>query len=298
MKRRAAGLGAACAALVIASAVAPSVAGADVSPGQDRAAPVPSAATLKAPCTAGKLKTVQKGTLTLGADDPLYEPWYADNNPGNGKGFEDAVAYAVAGELGYQKSAVHWVRVTFNAAIAPGPKSFDYDLDEFSISAQRRQAVDFSTPYYTVHEAIVGLKGTPAAKAHTLAAVRKLQLGAQVGSTDYETIVDQIHPAKSPRVYNSNSDAIQALEDGQIQGLVVDLPTAFEITSGEAKGSVIVGQLPSVPGHPEQFGILLDKGSPLTGCVDKAVTAITKSGVLAKLTTKWLAQAGSAPVLK
>lgn len=292
-------LGTACAALVVASTVTASAAGVNTSGGQGRAALISTAAgTLKAPCTPSQLKTLHRGVLTLGADDPLYEPWYAANNPANGKGFEDAVAYAVASELGYQKTQVHWVRVTFNAAIAPGPKSFDYDLDEFSISAQRRQAVDFSAPYYTVHEAIVGLKGTAAAKAHTLAAVRKLQLGAQVGSTDYSTIVDQIRPTKSPRVYNSNSDAIQALEDGQIQGLVVDLPTAFEITSGEAKGSVIVGQLPSVPGHPEQFGILLDKGSPLTACVDKAVSGITKSGLLAKLTTKWLAKAGSAPVLK
>ena len=233
-----------------------------------------------------------------GADDPLYPPWYADNNPANDKGFEDAVAYAVAAELGYGKAGVRWVRVTFNNAIAPGPKTFDYDLDEFSIDAQRREAVDFSTPYYTVHEAIVGIRGTAAAKAHTLAAVRELQLGAQVGSTDYTTIVDQIRPTRAPRIYNSNSDAIEALEDGQIQGLVVDLPTAFEITSGEAKGSFIIGQLPSVRGNPEQFGILLDKGSPLTVCVDKAVQAMTASGELAHLTTVWLAQSGSAPVLK
>ena len=253
---------------------------------------------LGAPCTPATLKTLHRGVLTLGADDPLYEPWYAGNNPANGKGFEDAVAYAVATELGYPRAGVHWVRVTFNNAIAPGPKRFDYDLDEFSIDAQRRQAVDFSTPYYTVHEAIVGLSGTAATRVHTLAAVRKLQLGAQVGSTDYTTIVDQIRPTKSPRIYNSNSDAIEALEDRQIQGLVVDLPTAFEITSGEAKGSFIIGQLPSVRGHPEQFGIVLDKASPLTACVDKAVDGITASGLLAKLTTRWLAQAGSAPVLK
>jgi polar amino acid transport system substrate-binding protein len=253
---------------------------------------------LGSPCTPAQLKTLHHGVLTLGADDPLYEPWYADNNPTNGKGFEDAVAYAVAAELGFKESGVHWVRVTFNDAIAPGPKTFDYDLDEFSIDSQRRQAVDFSDPYYTVHEAIVGLAGSAAAKARTLAAVRKLQLGAQIGTTDYTTIVDVIHPAKQPRIYNSNSDAIQALEDGQIQGLVVDLPTAFEITSGEAKGTVIIGQLPSPPGNPEQFGILLDKGSPLTACVDKAVRAITADGVLARLTTKWLAEVGAAPVLK
>jgi polar amino acid transport system substrate-binding protein len=258
----------------------------------------PPEGPLAAPCTPAQLKTLHGGVLTLGADDPLYEPWYADNNPANGKGFEDAVAYAVATELGFSAPKVHWVRVTFNDAIAPGPKTFDYDLDEFSIDAQRRQAVDFSSPYYTVHEAIVGLAGTVAAKAHTLAAVRKLQLGAQIGSTDYTTIVDQIRPTRAPRIYNSNTDAIEALEDHQIQGLVVDLPTAFEITSGEAKGTTIIGQLPTVGGHPEQFGIVLDKGSPLTACVDKAVHGIRADGMLAKLTTKWLAQVGSAPVLK
>jgi polar amino acid transport system substrate-binding protein len=258
----------------------------------------PAEGPLAAPCTPAQLKTLHGGVLTLGADDPLYGPWYADNNPANGKGFEDAVAYAVATELGFSAPKVHWVRVTFNDAIAPGPKTFDYDLDEFSIDAQRRQAVDFSSPYYTVHEAIVGLAGTVAAKAHTLAAVRKLQLGAQIGSTDYTTIVDQIRPTRAPRIYNSNTDAIEALEDHQIQGLVVDLPTAFEITSGEAKGTTIIGQLPTVGGHPEQFGIVLDKDSPLTACVDKAVHGIRADGMLAKLTTKWLAQVGSAPVLK
>jgi polar amino acid transport system substrate-binding protein len=262
------------------------------------AAAVPTGGPLGATCAPAKLKTLHHGVLTLGADDPLYEPWYADNNPANGKGFEDAVAYAVAAELGYPKAEVHWVRVTFNNAIAPGPKTFDYDLDEFSIDAQRRQAVDFSTPYYTVHEAIVGLSGTAAAKTHTLAAVRQLQLGAQVGTTDYTTIMDQIRPTKSPRIYNSNSDAVQALEDRQIQGLVVDLPTAFEITSGEAKGTMIIGQLQSVPGNPEQFGIVLDKGSPLTTCADKAVRRISANGSLAALDKKWLAQVGAAPVLR
>ncbi|MHB8505672.1 MAG: ABC transporter substrate-binding protein [Acidimicrobiales bacterium] len=252
---------------------------------------------LGAACAPASLKTLHKGVLTLGADDPLYPPWYIANNPTNGKGFEDAVAYAVAHELGYSDKGVKWVRVTFNNAIAPGPKTFDYDLDEFSIDAQRRQAVDFSSPYYTVHEAVVVLAGTSAAHAHTLTALRHLVLGAQIATTDYQTIVTQIKPTTTPRVYNSTSDAFSALEDHQIQGLVVDLPTAFEVTQGEAKGSTILGQLPSPPGHPEQFGIVLDKGSPLTSCVSKAVDAITADGTLAKLTTKWLNQVAGAPVI-
>lgn len=244
------------------------------------------------------MKTLRKGTLTLGADDPLYEPWYVGNNPANGKGFEDAVAYAVAHELGYDNQHIKWVRVTFNNAITPGPKKFDYDLDEFSITAQRRQAVDFSAPYYTVHEAVVALRGTPAAHVTTLAGLRHLVLGAQIATTDYTTIVNQIKPTTAPRVYHSNTDAVSALEDRQIQGLVVDLPTAFYITSGEAKGSTIVGQLRTAPGHPEQFGILLDKGSPLTTCVDKAVRAIRANGSLARITTKWLSTVAKAPVIK
>ncbi len=262
------------------------------------ASPSAAAGPLGAACSPASLKTHRSGVLTLGADDPLYAPWYAANNPTNGKGFEDAVAYAVATRLGYARAHVRWTRVTFNNAIEPGPKSFDYDLDEFSINATRAKVVDFSVPYYTVHEAIVGLAGSPAAKAHTLAAVRGLQLGAQVGSTDYSAIVDQIKPSKAPRIYNTNSDAAQALQNGQIQGLVVDLPTAFTITSGEVKGATIIGQLPVPTGHPEQFGIVLDRASPLTSCVDKAVRAISADGTLARLDTTWLAKVGNAPVLK
>jgi polar amino acid transport system substrate-binding protein len=256
-----------------------------------------AAGPLGAACSPGTLKTVKKGVLTLGADDPLYSPWYEDNNPANGKGFEDAVAYAIAKELGYSTGQVHWTRVTFDAAIQPGPKSFDYDLDEFTITATRAKAVDFSAPYYTDREAIVVMKGTSADKPTTLAGLKKLSLGAQVGSTDYTAIVDQIKPSSSPKVYNTNDDALEALQDNQVQGVVVDLPTAFEITSGEVKGSTILGQLPP-SGSPQQFGALLNLGSPLTSCVDKAVKAITADGTLAKITTKWLTQAGDAPVIK
>jgi polar amino acid transport system substrate-binding protein len=256
-----------------------------------------AAAPLGASCSPAALKTVKAGRLTLGADDPLYEPWYVDNDPANGKGFEDAVAYAIAKELGYSTSQVHWTRVTFDAAIQPGPKSFDYDLDEFTITAARAKAVDFSSPYYTDREAIVVMKGSSAAKVDTLAGLRKLSLGAQVGSTDYTAIVDQIKPSSQPKVYNTNDDALEALQDDQVQGVVVDLPTAFEITSGEVKGSTILGQLPP-SGSPQQFGALLNLASPLTSCVDKAVKAITANGTLARLTTRWLTQAGNAPVIK
>jgi polar amino acid transport system substrate-binding protein len=248
-------------------------------------------------CAPASLKTVKAGEITVGVDDPLYQPWFASNNPSTGKGFEDAVDFAIATELGYPRSAIGFTRVTFDDAIQPGPKSFDYDLDEFTITKARAKEVDFSSPYYSVAQAIVGLKSSAAAKGHSLAAVQKLQLGAQVGSTSYSVITNQIKPTSAPRVYNNNNDAEAALQDGQIQGLVMDLPTAFEVTTGEVKGTTIIGQLP-LAGQPSSFGALLDKGSPLTACVSKAVNALKANGTLAKLQTKWLAKVGNAPELK
>jgi polar amino acid transport system substrate-binding protein len=260
----------------------------------------PSKATsgpLGSTCAPASLKTVKSGEITVGVDDPLYQPWFASNNPTTGKGFEDAVDYAIAEELGYPRSAIGFTRVTFDDAIQPGPKSFDYDLDEFTITAARSKEVDFSAPYYTVAQAVVGLKRSAAAKSHSLAAVKKLQLGAQVGTTSYSVITNQIKPVHAPRVYNDNNDAEAALQDGQIQGLVMDLPTAFEVTTGEVKGTTIIGQLP-LAGQPSSFGALLDKGSPLTACVSKAVEALQANGTLTKLQTKWLARVGKAPELK
>jgi len=250
-----------------------------------------------AACTPGTMKTLKPDTLTIGADQPLYEPWFVGNNPTNGKGYEDAVAFAVAHQLGYSDHQIDWTRVGFNQAIQPGPKSFDYDLDEFSITNARKKAVDFSSPYYNVTQAVVALKGTKGADATSIAGLKGMKLGAQVGTTSYDAIVDQIKPTQQPAVYNSNDDAIAALKAGQIDGLVVDLPTAFYITSAQVKDSTIVGQIPDESGHPEQFGILLDHDSPLTSCVSKAVDALRANGTLAKIQDKWLAQVANAPVL-
>jgi polar amino acid transport system substrate-binding protein len=285
---------AAAAAIVLTTVVAgaaTNVGAASVTPSKATTGPLGST------CAPASLKTVKAGEITIGVDDPLYQPWFASNNPTTGKGFEDAVDYAVAKELGYPHSATGFTRVTFDDAIQPGPKSFDYDLDEFTITAARAKEVDFSAPYYTVAQAVVGLKGSSAAKSHTLAAVQKLQLGAQVGSTSYSVITNQIKPLKAPRVYNDNNDAEAALQDGQIQGLVMDLPTAFEVTTGEVKGTTIIGQLP-LAGQPSSFGALLNKGSPLTACVSKAINALQANGTLTKLQTKWLAKVGKAPELK
>jgi polar amino acid transport system substrate-binding protein len=247
-------------------------------------------------CAKASLSTLSAGVLTFGTDQPAYSPWFVDDDPANGKGYESAVAYAVADKLGYSRDAVHWVRVPFNAAIAPGPKTFDANLNEFSITDERKQAVDFSSPYFDVTQAVVSLKSSPAASVTTVDALRGLKLGAQVGSTSY-LAAQEVKPTVPVAVYNNNDDAKAALNNGQIDGLVLDLPTAFEVQS-ELDNSVIVGQLPAGTAKPEQFGIVLDKGSPLTACVSTAVDGLQSDGTLAKLQEQWLAEAGAAPVLK
>jgi polar amino acid transport system substrate-binding protein len=244
-------------------------------------------------CAKDSLTTLAPGSITFGTDQPAYPPWFVDDDPTNGKGFESAVAYAVAGKLGYAKENVKWVRVPFNAAIAPGPKTFDANLNEFSITDERKQAVDFSSPYFNVTQAVVAVKSSPAAQVKTLAGLNGLKLGAQVGTTSY-TAAKAIDAGVA--VFNNNDDAKAALTNGQIDALVLDLPTAFEVQS-ELDNGVIVGQLPAGSEKAEQFGIVLDKGSPLTACVSKAVDDLGSDGELFKLQKVWLTGAGNAPLL-
>lgn len=258
---------------------------------------VSAAAALIPGCTPSTLHTVSAGTLTIGADKPVYPPWFINNDPSNGKGFEGAVDLAIAKELGYTPAQIKVARITFDQAITPAPKNFDFDLDEFSITAARKKAVDFSAPYYNVSEGIIAMKGTKGAAVTTMAGLKTLKLGAQIGTTNETTITNVIKPSQSPGIYNTNAVAIQALKNGQIDALVVDLPTAFFITSAQVPGSVIVGQLPPT-GAPEQFGALLDKNSPLTSCVSKAINALKANGTLAKIQDKWLARVANAPVLQ
>ncbi|MBW0113905.1 amino acid ABC transporter substrate-binding protein [Pseudonocardia sp. KRD-169] len=260
------------------------------------AAPTEPAAA--ASCEPGALPTLTAGTLTVGTDQPVYPPWYLDDDPTSGQGFESAVAYAVAEQIGYARDAVSWVRVPFNAAIAPGPKTYDLNLTEFSISDERRQAVDFSSPYYDVAQAVIAIEGNAFAGATSIAELEGARIGGQVGTTSYQAIVDQIAPTTEPSVFNTNDDAKLALTNGQIDALVLDLPTAFFVTSAELDGGVIVGQLPAGTGTPEQFGAVLDKDSPLTGCVSDAVDALRADGTLDALEQEWLASAGAAPELR
>jgi polar amino acid transport system substrate-binding protein len=248
-------------------------------------------------CAPGGLDTLSPGKLTIGTDNPAYEPWFSDNTPSNGKGFESAVAYNVAQRLGYPAANVVWTQVPFNNAIAPGPKSYDMDLNQFSITPERRQAVDFSSPYYLVRQTVITTKGSPIEGAATIAALKDAKLGAQVGTTSLQAINELIKPSRQAQVFNSNDDAKKALQNGTVDGLVVDLPTAFYMTGAELENGVIVGQLPQV-GVPEQFGIVLDKDSPLTRCVSEAVDQLRQDGTLAVLEKTWLAGTAGAPELQ
>ncbi|MFF9282239.1 ABC transporter substrate-binding protein [Streptomyces griseosporeus] len=249
-------------------------------------------------CAKGELATKTSGKLTIATDEPAYEPWFKDDKPANGKGFESAVAYAVAQRLGYGKDAVVWQSVPFNKAFAPGEKTFDFDINQVSVSDERRKAVDFSSGYYDVRQAVIALKGSKAAKATSIADLKDVKLGAQVGTTSLDYINDVVKPKQAAAVYAKNDQAKSALKNGQVDAIVTDLPTAFYITAAEVTDAKIVGQFENQGGAPEQFGLVLDKGSALTSCVSGAVDALRKDGTLAKLEQQWLSDAVDAPVLK
>lgn len=260
------------------------------------ATPNPSAAPGQVCTKDSGMPTKTAGKLTIGTDDPAYAPWFKDNKPENGEGFESAVAHAVAEKLGYGREDLTWIRVKFDSAIAPGPKDFDFVINQFSITDERKEAVDFSSPYYLVRQAVVAMKSSKIAGKSSLADLSNAKLGAQVGTTSFQAITDVIKPKTKPQVYNSNDDAKKALQNGQIDGIVVDLPTAFQITSSEITDATIVGQVPQV-GLPEALGLVLDKGSMLTGCVSNAVNDLRNDGTLAELEKKWLASVGGAKEL-
>jgi polar amino acid transport system substrate-binding protein len=257
----------------------------------------PSASASASACPKGGLPTMTAGKLTIGTDNPAYEPWFSDNKPNNGKGFESAVAYEVADRLGYPQANVVWAQVPFNNAIAPGPKAYDFDINQFSITPERRKAVDFSSPYYLVRQTVITTKGSKIENVTTIAGLADAKLGAQVGTTSLQAINELIKPKNQAQVFNSNDDAKKALQNGTVDGLVVDLPTAFYMTGAELTNGKIVGQLPQV-GVPEQFGLVLDKDSDLTACVSEAVDQLRQDGTLAVLEKTWLAGTAGAPELQ
>lgn len=245
-------------------------------------------------CTPATLHTVTNGTLTVATDKPAYPPYFENNNPKNGKGFESAVAYAIAAKLGYSKGQVKWVTEPFDSSYAPGPKTFDFDVNQISITPVRAKAVDFSGPYFEAPQAIVVAKGSKYTGAGSLAALKGALIGVQIGTTSLSAVNASIKPTKQPRVFNNSNDVVTALKEHLVDAVVVDLPTAFYLTAAQVPTAKIVGQF-SAPGG-DRWGALLAKGSPLTSCVNRALGQVRASGQLAQITTQWMGGA-SAPEL-
>jgi len=256
-----------------------------------------SASAAATSCTyAGVQKELYtKGVLTVATDKPAYPPWFEDNNPANGKGYESAVAYAVAKQLGFKNSQVKWAYEPFNDSYAPGPKKFDFDINEISVSAARAQAVTFSDSYYDVQQALVALQGTPIVTKHTPADLKTYVFGDQVGTTSLAFINSAIQPTQTPKVYETLNDVKQALQTHQIAALVTDTPTAQYISSSEIPHSTMVGQFPS---SGEHYGLLFAKGNPLVTCVNKALATLKSNGTLAALQKKYLQIYLTVPNLK
>jgi len=240
---------------------------------------------------------VTPGKLTIATGETAYYPYVIDDKPETGEGFEAAVAYAVAEELGFSKDDVVWVRTSFESAIAPGPKTFDFNIQQYTITDERKQSVDFSSPYYSASQAVVAIEGGAADGVDSIDGLKDLVLGAMAGSTSATTIDEVVAPKVAPNLYNSNEDAVAALQAGQIDAIVLDLPTAYFATAVYIENSFIVGELPGA-GIPDEWGLLLPKGSPLTAKVTKALDELREDGTLAEITDKWLGSGQGVPLLK
>ncbi|MDN4161010.1 ABC transporter substrate-binding protein [Nocardioides abyssi] len=265
--------------------------GASASAGtEDDAASDPAACAADAPL-------VQDGTLTIGTDSPAYEPWFVDNDPTNGEGYESAVAYAVAEELGFTEDRVSWVTVPFNSSYAPGKKKFDLDINQVSITPARERVVDFSEGYYQAAQAVITLEDSPLSGISTLEELAGHKLGAQTGTTSLTAIREIVQPAEDPLVFEDTNAAKQALKNGQVEAILADLPTAFYISAVEIEGSTIIGQFQPETGEQEEFGMLFEKGNPLRDCVDAALASLREDGTLADIEQQWLSDTVSVPTL-
>jgi polar amino acid transport system substrate-binding protein len=255
-------------------------------------------ATSAEECQTADLPLKNDGVLTIGTDSPAYDPWFVDNDPSNGKGFESAVAYAVADQLGFAKDQVKWIKVGFNSLFKPGGTDFDFDINQISITPQRDKVVDFSEGYYSAAQAVVALKGSPAASATSLADLKGLKLGAQTGTTSLTAIRDDIQPDQDPLVFEDTNVAKQAMENGQVDAILADLPTAFYISAVQIPDSTVVGQFQVESGEPEQFGMLFEQGSDLLPCVNRALESLKDDGALAQIEKQWLSDVVNVPELK
>ena len=262
----------------------------------DTTTPASDVAQTASECAAGK--TLEEGVLTIGTGDPAYEPWVVGDKPEDKKGFEAAVAYAVATEMGFADADVKWVRTTFDEAVQPAAKNFDFNLQQYSITDERKQTVSFSDPYYTTNQAIVGYADSAAASATTVAELQGLKFGVQSGTTSLEFLNTVVMPTNEPYVYDDNAAAKAALEAKQIDAIVVDLPTAFYISAVEIEGTKVIGQFPAGEGTvADQFGLVFDLDNPLVECVNVALAALKESGELATIEQTWLSDKTSAPVI-
>ena len=255
-------------------------------------------------CAKESLDLVKDGQLTIGTDNPAFPPWFEGTgefepwdptSEPTKKGYEAQVAYAVAGELGFSDEEVAWTVVTFNQSFKPGPKNFDFDINQISYSPARAEAVDFSDSYYDVEQAIVALEGTPIAEAASVDDLKEYKLGAQIGTTSLEAITTQIAPGEEPSVYDTNNDAISGLKAKQVDGLVVDFPTALFMAAVQLDGGTVVGRLPTAA-EGEYFGMVFEKGNTLVECVNEALATLQEDGTLDELQEEWLG--GSAPVFE
>lgn len=248
-------------------------------------------------CTAGN--TLTEGVLTPATGDPAYFPYVIDDAPETGEGFEAAVVVAVAREMGFSEENVEWTRVGFNESIAPGPKDFDFNIQQFSILPDRAEVVSFSDPYYSSNQAVVALEGSPAIGATTLDDLADIKFGAQVGTTSLDFITEVIQPAEEPFVYDDNTAAKAALDAGQIDAIVLDLPTAFYVAAVEFEGGVVVAQFPAeAGGTTDDFGMLFEQDNPLVECVNEALASLRESGELGAITQEWMADFTDAPIIE
>ena len=284
-------------AVLLATALVLTACGDDDEAPADTAQQPAAESTPDAPsCDKASLETHEDGVLTVGTDKPAFPPYFVDDDPANGKGFESAVAYAIADQLGYAKGDVKWAVVPFNASYRPGPKDFDFDVNQISITPARAKRVDFSEPYYQAPQAVIATKDSPAAGAASLTDLKDVSLGVQIGTTSLDAVMASIQPSEQPKVFDDSNAVVTALKQGQVDAAVVDLPTGLFLTAVELPGGTVVGQF-EAPGGDE-WGALLEKDSPLTSCVSDAITALRDSGELESITQEWMSDSADAPVLQ
>ena len=247
-------------------------------------------------CTPDSIQTNTAGTLTIATDKPAYPPYFEDDDPTNGKGFESAVGFAIADKLGFDQGSVKWTTEAFNASYSPGPKDFDFDLNEISITPKRADQVDFSSPYYTADQAVVALPDSSAGSAQGLADLADAKIGVQIGTTSLDAVTASIEPNDDPQVFDTSNDVVSALENGQVDAVVVDTPTALYLTAAQVPDAKIIGEFPAPGG--DTWGALLEKDSSLTDCVSAAVDELKSSGELDKIQNQWINAEGGVPTLE